>query len=178
MGACSSAGRAPRLHRGCRRFDPGRAHQHTPTWVIRVGVFCFTYEISHGSSELCGDVFYLLESPTIAAFELAPKRRGVDPDGVRDGSVSSSCAPDQHMGARAELNVCITLWCATSLDAGSCSAHEDSLRTKRTRMQTICPNCSFLLICLVASQPCLIIMKQLSSQQFTSIREKRRVLHS
>ena len=24
--ACSSAGRAPRLHRGCRRFDPGRAH--------------------------------------------------------------------------------------------------------------------------------------------------------
>ena len=24
--AFSSAGRAPRLHRGCRRFDPGRAH--------------------------------------------------------------------------------------------------------------------------------------------------------
>ena len=26
--AFSSAGRAPRLHRGCRRFDPGRAHLH------------------------------------------------------------------------------------------------------------------------------------------------------
>lgn len=25
-GACSSGGRAPRLHRGCRRFEPGRAH--------------------------------------------------------------------------------------------------------------------------------------------------------
>ena len=24
--ACSSVGRAPRLHRGCRRFEPGRAH--------------------------------------------------------------------------------------------------------------------------------------------------------
>lgn len=27
-GACSSVGRAPRLHRGCRRFEPGRAHVH------------------------------------------------------------------------------------------------------------------------------------------------------
>ena len=26
LGACSSVGRAPRLHRGCRRFEPGRAH--------------------------------------------------------------------------------------------------------------------------------------------------------
>ena len=28
--ACSSAGRAPRLHRVGRRFDPGRAHVNTP----------------------------------------------------------------------------------------------------------------------------------------------------
>jgi hypothetical protein len=28
--AFSSAGRAPRLHRGCRRFDPGRAHHQKP----------------------------------------------------------------------------------------------------------------------------------------------------
>jgi hypothetical protein len=28
FGACSSVGRAPRLHRGCRRFEPGRAHVH------------------------------------------------------------------------------------------------------------------------------------------------------
>lgn len=31
MRAFSSAGRAPRLHRGCRRFDPGRAHSRGRT---------------------------------------------------------------------------------------------------------------------------------------------------
>src|SRR4051812_20859653 len=35
--ACSSVGRAPRLHRGCRRFEPGRAHmQTTLADVVRV----------------------------------------------------------------------------------------------------------------------------------------------
>ena len=35
FGACSSAGRAPRLHRGCRRFEPGRAHVLTVADVVR-----------------------------------------------------------------------------------------------------------------------------------------------
>ncbi len=30
VGAFSSVGRAPRLHRGCRRFEPGRAHPRRP----------------------------------------------------------------------------------------------------------------------------------------------------
>lgn len=31
----SSAGRAPRLHRGCHRFDPGRTHQRKPRFPSR-----------------------------------------------------------------------------------------------------------------------------------------------
>ena len=45
-GACSSVGRAPRLHRGCRRFDPGRAHPKCLTGtrdIGRCGVFPFGF---------------------------------------------------------------------------------------------------------------------------------------
>ena len=35
-GACSSVGRAPRLHRGCRRFETGRAHVLTLADVVAV----------------------------------------------------------------------------------------------------------------------------------------------
>lgn len=34
--ACSSVGRAPRLHRGCRRFEAGRAHVENSTSAVRL----------------------------------------------------------------------------------------------------------------------------------------------